>query len=78
MKLQTDQENSDYFMRLGTTALSHLGGTVVAVKKAPKNVFNLKNKSDSLHEFHASTSLWWPLLSNRQKKQRTPAGLILK
>jgi hypothetical protein len=28
------------------------------------NVFKLKNKTDSLHEFHPSTSLWWPLLSN--------------
>jgi hypothetical protein len=26
MKLQTDQENSNYFMRLGNTALSHWWG----------------------------------------------------
>jgi hypothetical protein len=67
MKLQTERENSNYFMRLGNTALSHQGGALVAGEKAPKNVFKLKNKSDSLHEFPASTSLWWPLLSNRQK-----------
>ena len=59
MKLQTEHENSNYFMRLGNTALSHQGGAPVAGEKAPKNVFKLKNKNDSLHEFPASTSLWY-------------------
>jgi hypothetical protein len=48
MKLQISQENSDYFMRFGSTALSHSGDAQVA-GGSPKNVFKLKNKRDSLN-----------------------------
>jgi hypothetical protein len=58
MKLQNDQENSNYCMRLGTTTLSHWGDALVAGEKAPKNSFKLKNKRDSLHQFYESTGVW--------------------
>ena len=38
MKLQTDQENSNYFMRLGNTALSHWGGALVAGAKPSRTL----------------------------------------
>jgi hypothetical protein len=43
-KLQIDQENSDYFMRLGNTALSQNGGCPSGGGEATKNVFKLKIK----------------------------------
>jgi hypothetical protein len=49
MKLPTEQENSYYFMRLGTTALSREGGCPCGGGKAPKNVSKKKNRRNSLH-----------------------------
>jgi hypothetical protein len=43
-KLAHDQENPEYFMRLGNTALSQCGGCPSGWGKAPRNVFNLKNR----------------------------------
>jgi hypothetical protein len=43
-KLARDQENSEYFMRLGNTALSQCGGCPSGGGEAPKNVFTLKNR----------------------------------
>jgi hypothetical protein len=58
IKSQNDQENSNYFLRLGTRALSHWGGALVAGEKGPKNFFKLKNKRDSLRQFYESTGVW--------------------
>jgi hypothetical protein len=44
IKLAPDQENSEYFMRLGNTALSQYGGCPGGGGEAPKNVFELKNR----------------------------------
>jgi hypothetical protein len=49
MKLPIDQGNSDYFLRLGNTVLSQYGGCPSGGGEAPKNVFKLKNKRDSLN-----------------------------
>jgi uncharacterized protein YneR len=63
-KLAPDKENSEYFKRLGNTALSQCGGCLSGGGEAPKNVFKLKNRQDSLNFFHNSTDLWGSLLSN--------------
>jgi hypothetical protein len=42
MKLQTDQENSNYFMRLGNTALSHQGGCPSGGGKSPQERFQIE------------------------------------
>jgi len=44
IKLAPDQENSEYFMILGNTALSQYGGCPSGGGEAPKNVFKLKNR----------------------------------
>ena len=43
-KLAPEQENSEYFMRLGNIALSQCGGCPSGWGEAPKNVFKLKNR----------------------------------
>jgi hypothetical protein len=67
IKLVPDQENSDHFVRLGNIALSQYGGCPSGGGEAPKNVFNLKNKRDSLNFFYDITGSWWFLLSTHQK-----------
>jgi hypothetical protein len=44
MKSQIDQVNSDYFMRLGNTALSQYWVCPNGGGEAPKNIFKLKIK----------------------------------
>jgi hypothetical protein len=63
-KLAPDQENSEYFKRLGNTALSQCGRCPSGGGEAPKNVFKMKNRWDSLNLLHNSTDSWWSLLSN--------------
>jgi len=40
-KLAPDQENSEYFKRLGNTALSQCGGCPGGGGETPRNVFKL-------------------------------------
>jgi len=67
MKFVPDQEDSDYFMRLGNTSVIAIWGCHSGGGEAPKNVFKLKKRLDSLNLFHTLTDSWWFLLSNHLK-----------